>query len=131
MLINVKKAFTDGTRINTGGVSPNYWQNRSSYNLKEIIDLSSRTLIGKAEVLYFNESPRAINQIVFHAYHNYYQSNAARLWPGFYEENSGMIIESLYVDDRKVWISVIGIRLVAMVPITRSLCKLHYQLEVR
>lgn len=102
MPLNVKKTYDNDTRTITGGVSGHYWQNKSSYFLRATIDPSSRTLVGKAEVIYYNESPHTLDKIVLQAYHNYYKSNAARLWPGFYEKHSGMILDSLYVEDRKV-----------------------------
>jgi len=73
MPVEIKNAYTKGTRKYDGTVSPTYWQNHSDYTIKAKIDPKKRLLTGKADIVYHNASPDSLSYIYFHTYQDQYQ----------------------------------------------------------
>lgn len=107
MPIEFQKAYSNGTRLPDGSVSPSYWQNRSHYQLKATIDPKTRILRGQAVITYFNNSPDTIKNPTFHAYHDYYKPGSKKA--GFFQpadekagSHEGMVIDNWVVQDRTI-----------------------------
>ncbi len=76
---NVKTAFEKGTRGMDGNPGPHYWQNRSNYNIDLTVRPPDRNIEGSEKITYFNDSPDALNEIVFSLIMNYQKPEAERL----------------------------------------------------
>ncbi|CAN5441700.1 M1 family metallopeptidase [soil metagenome] len=62
---NVKRAYVAETRSPDGKPGKNYWQNKAVYNIKVDIAPPNRTLTGSEEIVYTNNSPNELSNIVF------------------------------------------------------------------
>ncbi len=78
MPLDIKKAYDNGTRAYDGNPGPNYWQNHSEYSIKAAIDPQTRLLTGEEEIIYHNESPDTLKQIVLRLYQDLYKPGNAR-----------------------------------------------------
>ena len=76
--LNIKHAYENGTRSFDGKPGPNYWQNRSEYNIKVDLDPISKLLKGTEDIVYYNNSPDSLSQIVIRLYQNISKPNAKR-----------------------------------------------------
>ncbi len=68
--LNIKPAYEKGTRSFDGKPGSNYWQNRSDYDIKVKLDPVTKLLQGSEQVVYFNNSPDTLSQIVVRLYQN-------------------------------------------------------------
>ena len=85
--LNIKQAYERGTRSYDGKPGPKYWQNRSQYNIVVNFDPRTKILKGSENVVYFNESPDSLSQIVVRLYQNISKPNARR---DFYINDEGI-----------------------------------------
>ncbi len=76
--LNIKPAYEKGTRSFDGKPGSNYWQNRSDYDIKVKLDPGTRLLQGSEQVVYFNNSPDTLSQIVVRLYQNIGSPTARR-----------------------------------------------------
>lgn len=74
----LKKAYANQTRSYDGKPGINYWQNFSEYNIKAQIDPKSRLLSGSEQIVYFNNSPDTLKNLVLKLYQDMYKKGAAR-----------------------------------------------------
>lgn len=87
------------TRSDDGRPGRNYWQNHASYDIEIELQPDSNMLHGTEKVLYFNESPDTLKQLVVRLYQNFFRTETPRQ----YEINSrdlhqGVLIDALIVD---------------------------------
>ncbi len=75
---NVKAAFANGTRAADGKPGANYWQNTARYNISINVAPPNRTVTGSEEITYKNNSPNALENIVFRLTLNSHAPNAPR-----------------------------------------------------
>ncbi len=103
MPLEFKKAYEKGTRKMDGTVSKSYWQNRSSYKLKAVVDPAKKLLKGEGTITYYNNSPDTCRFIVFHTYHDYYRNDSQRA--SFFADGDarpvtdGMVIDKLSINN--------------------------------
>lgn len=76
--LNIKRAYEKGTRSLDGKPGLNYWQNKAEYNIKVNLDPRTKLLQGSEEIVYYNNSPDSLTQIVVRLYHNISKPNARR-----------------------------------------------------
>ena len=76
-----KNAYEKATRARTGEPGPNYWQNRSDYEIKAVFHPEESTVSGHLRVKYFNNSPDTLREVVFKLMQNLYKKGAARQTP--------------------------------------------------
>jgi hypothetical protein len=76
--LNIQHAYEKGTRSMDGTPGPGYWQNSSKYTIKASVEPSTRVVSGEETILYRNNSPDALNQIVIRLYQNFYRYGAQR-----------------------------------------------------
>ncbi len=95
---NIQDAYNKGTRSYDGSPGQNYWQNSSDYNIKADFEPHKRLLTGSEQIIYHNNSPDTLTQIVIRLYQNINTSTAAR---GF-NLNPDMITEGMSINQVKI-----------------------------
>ncbi len=100
MPLNFQKAFEKGTRSYDGKPGSNYWQNKSDYRLSATIDPQTRMLNGTETILYSNNSPDTLDELVIRLYQNINKlGNIHDFAIDVSEPSEGMILTSLSADD--------------------------------
>ncbi|NWF51143.1 MAG: M1 family metallopeptidase [Ignavibacteriaceae bacterium] len=95
---NIQKAFENKTRSVDGKPGENYWQNSSDYKIKVLIDLKSNLLKGSEKIIYYNNSPDTLKNIVIRTYQDLTKKGNPRDFTLNAELiNDGVIIEKLSV----------------------------------
>src|SRR4051794_13695452 len=77
--LNIKRAFDNQTRSKHGEPGKNYWQNKASYNIDVQFSPENRVVKGHETIVYENNSPDTLKEIVFKLYPNLYSKGAQRL----------------------------------------------------
>ncbi|MGB3074161.1 MAG: hypothetical protein WBB36_02510, partial [Chitinophagales bacterium] len=78
---NVQPAYESGTRSMDGKPGSHYWQNRGNYTMKINFDPATRLLSGTETIVYYNNSPDTLHQIVIHLYPNLFKKGMQRNYP--------------------------------------------------
>lgn len=78
MPLDIKKAYTNGTRNFDGTPGKNYWQNSADYKINVQVFPKVKLLKGNETITYFNNSPDTLKELVFRLYQNIYQNGAPR-----------------------------------------------------
>lgn len=76
---DVKQAFKNQTRDNSGKPGKNYWQNKGVYNIQLTLDPPNRTVHGSETIVYTNYSKDTLNSLNFKLYMNEHTPGAVRL----------------------------------------------------
>ncbi|MES2732307.1 MAG: M1 family metallopeptidase [Bacteroidota bacterium] len=76
--LEIQRAYQRGTRTITGKPGPNYWQNRSDYTISAELNPATRTLRGQETVVYTNNSPDTLRQLVIRLYPDIFKKGNAR-----------------------------------------------------
>ena len=101
--LNIRSAYEKGTRSLDGNPGPNYWQNKAEYNIKVNLDPRTKLLQGSEDIVYYNNSPDSLTQIVVRLYHNISKPNARR---DFYLSenaiNNGVQLKKITVRDNEI-----------------------------
>jgi hypothetical protein len=74
----IKKAYANQTRSYDGKPGTHYWQNFADYNIKASIEPKTRLLSGTEKIIYYNNSPDSLKNIVVKLDQNMYKKGAAR-----------------------------------------------------
>jgi hypothetical protein len=77
--LNIRQAFDKGTRTATGEPGPQYWQNRADYSIQVNFDPATRLVSGSESIVYSNNSPDTLRQLLFKLYPNLYKKGAERM----------------------------------------------------
>ncbi|MEW6196023.1 MAG: M1 family metallopeptidase [Bacteroidota bacterium] len=101
--LNIQRAYENRTRTFEGKPGLNYWQNNSVYKIKAELDPVSRKLSGEESIVYFNNSPDTLTQIVLHLYPDFYRKGNARDFEVDADViNDGAVIEKLIVNGEEL-----------------------------
>src|ERR1044071_2065235 len=92
---NVAKAFENGTRAADGRPGPNYWQNKAAYNISIKVAPPNRTVTGTEEIVYTNNSPNTLENIVFRLELNSHTPGAPREVP----ESADYLTSGVHIDE--------------------------------
>jgi hypothetical protein len=98
----VHRALARGTRSLDGRPGPNYWQNHARYTMTITTAPPDRVVRGSEEIVYFNNSPDTLRQIVLQELLNIHRPGAPRdggASPGYL--NPGVLIDQFVVDGRR------------------------------
>lgn len=76
--LNILSAYSKKTRSYDGKPGENYWQNKSDYHIKVSVEPSSRTITGWEKIIYYNNSPNSLTEIVIRLYPNITKPTAMR-----------------------------------------------------
>lgn len=101
--INFQKAYQNNTRSLDGTPGPNYWQNRADYVIHVDFNPHSRILRGKETITYFNNSPDALVELVFHLFPNIYKKGNThdfQIEPG--DLSDGVSIDTMSVNGNPI-----------------------------
>lgn len=100
---DIQLTYQKGTRSRDGKPGPNYWQNHSAHTIKITVSPPGRRIEGEQEIIYTNNSPDALDFLVFRLYLNAHQPEAMRDRP--YPSdflNSGITVDSISINDKAV-----------------------------
>jgi Peptidase family M1 domain len=75
---DIEATYDKGTRSRDGKPGPNYWQNHSVHNMRITVSPPSKRIEGDQEIVYTNNSPDTLNEIIFRMYLNSHQPEAMR-----------------------------------------------------
>lgn len=75
---NIQKAINKATRSLDGKPGKNYWQNASDYQIQAKFDPVKKILEGNEKIIYYNNSPDSLDELVIRLYPNFYKSSSAR-----------------------------------------------------
>src|ERR1035437_1732300 len=93
---NIQKAIDKGTRTLDGKAGINYWQNRASYNINVEFDPKARVVEGKERIIYSNNSPDTLNEILVHLFPNFFKKGNPRDFAiNPEDEGNGVCIEKI------------------------------------
>ncbi len=68
-------ALAAGTRSATGAPGPRYWQQRVRYDIQAELDPQERRVTASERIVYRNNSPRELPQVIFNLYQNLFAEN--------------------------------------------------------
>lgn len=77
---NLLPNYEKGIRSTSGAPGENYWQNHADYNIDVELLPETRTVKGSETILYFNESPDTLKEIVLALYQNVLNKDAKRVF---------------------------------------------------
>ena len=75
---NIAQAYKNGTRSMDGKPGKNYWQNTADYKINVKVSPPNRTVTGTETIVYTNNSPEAIKNLVIKLILNIHKPGAAR-----------------------------------------------------
>src|SRR4051794_8270377 len=91
---NIQQAFNNSTRAANGQPGKNYWQNHGRYNIAISAAPPNRTIRGSEQIVYTNNSPDTLKNLVFKLILNIHQPGAARLFP----TDSAYLTSGIHID---------------------------------
>ena len=95
----IQKIYNGSTRLWNGQPGSGYWQNHSDYFLKVSFDPETRLVSGQDKIIYYNDSPDTLENVVFHLYQDIYKKGIARDWGwGEADLHNGTKIEKLIIE---------------------------------
>ncbi len=100
---NVQAAIDNGTRSLSGQPGTSYWQNTATYDLHVNFTPATRTLSGRVNIVYRNNSPDTLYQLHFKLYPNYYKKGSPRanaVKPA--DVGEGMKIEAIAINNETI-----------------------------
>jgi hypothetical protein len=99
---DVLELYNTGTRTKDGKPGKNYWQNTADYSIAVQYNPATRLLTGTEEIVYYNNSPHLLTEIVFKLYPNLYKAGNVRDQPiEAADAGEGVRVDSLYVEGKK------------------------------
>lgn len=98
---DVTQAFKNGTRSPDGNPGKKYWQNRGRYDITVTALPPDRTIRGKEEITYVNNSPDTLENLVIKLFLNIHKPGAPRLSPALPDYlTSGVQIDAFKVNGK-------------------------------
>jgi len=97
--LNIRQAFDKGTRTAAGEPGSHYWQNRADYSIQVNFDPATRLVSGSESIVYSNNSPDTLRQLLFKLYPNLYKKGAERMMTIRPEDvTDGVSVTNLAID---------------------------------
>ncbi len=90
----IQKAFDASTRADDGRPGKAYWQNRARYNITVTAAPPSKTIRGKEDITYINNSPGELKELVLKLFLNIHKAGAPRLGRG----DKAYLTEGMFID---------------------------------
>ena len=105
----IKQGYEKGTRSWDGKPGKNYWQNFSEYNIEAEFIPDSCKVIGQETIIYNNNSPDTLLNIVLMLKQNIYQKGGMRDYPGPAELiTDGVKISSIVINSDSINLKQMG-----------------------
>ena len=101
--LEVQRAFENGTHSYDGTVGENYWINHTDYKIDVELFPDSNLIVGSEKIIYYNESPDSLTELIIRLYQNITKPGSVRNWN--YPEsalNNGMIINELKLQNKLI-----------------------------
>lgn len=96
-------AYQKNTRNFNGTPGKEYWQNKSVYDIKAKVDVNSKTIIGKENITYFNNSPDSLNELVIKLLMDIYKKSSPRDFPiDTADLTDGVLIKKLLINEKEI-----------------------------
>lgn len=96
----IQTAIRNKTRTNNGLPGQNYWQNKSQYKIEASVDLYSYVLYGKEQIIYYNNSPDNLYDLVIRTYQDFAIPGRSRDFEIDEKDfTNGIVIKSLKIDN--------------------------------
>ena len=100
---NIQAAIDKGTRTPTGEPGVHYWQNGADYSIQVRFDPRTRLVSGRESIVYRNNSPDTLRQLIFKLYPNLYKKGAARLQTVRPEDlTDGVSVSNIAIEGKSV-----------------------------
>ena len=100
---NIQKAYDRKTRSEDGKPGIVYWQNRADYKINVSFDPSSLLLTGSEKIVYSNNSPDTLSELVIHLFPNMYKKGNGRDSDiDFQDESDGVTIDRLLLNGKEI-----------------------------
>lgn len=100
---NYQKALQHQTRSLSGLPGPSYWQNAARYSIDATLDPVAAIVSGKANIVYFNNSPDDLSQLVFNLYQDIFRKGNSRDWDlGMPDLHEGTLINKLIINGEDI-----------------------------
>lgn len=97
--VNIREAMDKGTRSATGQPGARYWQNGADYSIQVKFDPGTRLVSGRETIVYNNNSPDTLRQLLFKLYPNLYKKGAMRMMSLKPEDlTDGVSVSNLSID---------------------------------
>ncbi len=97
---SMQQLYNGDTRSLDGSPGHSYWTNTANYKLQAEILPDSSTLVGKGEVIYYNNSPDTLNTLIVQLLPDLYRKGNKRSFTiGPWDITDGMEIDSLFIDN--------------------------------
>ncbi|HEV2353961.1 MAG TPA: peptidase, partial [Puia sp.] len=97
--LNIRQAIDKGTRTVTGEPGAHYWQNHADYTIHVRFDPGTRLVSGTESIIYSNNSPDTLHQLLFKLYPNLYKKGAERMMEIRPEDISdGVAVTDMIID---------------------------------
>ena len=80
MPAEIKQAYENGTRSFDGKPGANYWHNTADYKIQVKLNVQEKLLEGYEEVIYHNNSPDEIGELVIRLYGDVYKTGSKRAY---------------------------------------------------
>jgi len=95
-------AYDNGTRSFDGNPGENYWQNSADYKIKVDVEPKTRLVKGSEEIVYYNNSPDTLYEIVFNIIQDLNKAETERNVKISKEAiTNGVEIEKLFVNNKE------------------------------
>jgi hypothetical protein len=91
----VQQAYANGTRSPDGRPGPRYWQNEAEHRIRVTLNPPSRRVQGEQEIVYRNNSPEPMTNLIFRLYLNAHHPAALREKP----VDAKFLTDGITVDD--------------------------------
>ena len=103
MPVDFQQGYNNHTRSYDGKPGINYWQNGADYIIDINFDPVSRKLMGEENIIYYNNSPDTLNELVFSLFPDFYKRGNHRDFdvnPD--DESEGLMITNFRLENDKI-----------------------------
>ncbi|UCF62784.1 MAG: M1 family metallopeptidase [bacterium] len=103
---NILQACEKGTRTFDGKPGPQYWQNSADYDIRVFFDPVTLQLQGEEKIIYYNQSPDTLKQLVLYLLSDFYKKGNARDYdidPS--DESDGIILQQILLNGNQIDLS--------------------------
>lgn len=115
---NIAKTYQKSTRSTTGAPGTAYWQNTADYDIHAAYNPANLLLQGSETIIYTNNSPDTLTEILLKLYPNFYKKGSMTLWKIAAEDvGEGMSIESIAIGgNQTIAYTIDGTNMVVKMP---------------
>ncbi|MBN2745736.1 MAG: M1 family metallopeptidase [Bacteroidales bacterium] len=99
----MQQAYRLQTRDFSGNAGKNYWQNHANYKIDAQLIPESAQVDGYETIVYSNNSPDTLRELVFQLYQDIYRKGTSRDWDiGTVDLHDGVLIKNLKINGKPI-----------------------------